>query len=122
MGYFSILMNLITNNTCSTVMHFRCTGTHSLQMSGVHDNISTCYYVYVCIGWGFFYHSTGAQCVLTLLWPLPNRCLGKFYYHLYTELNRFIPVSNALRKVIATMQTDKRSVAGSSLISSTFGS
>ena len=50
----------------------------------------------------------GAQNVLTLLWPVPDACLQKFYYHFYTCLHNGLMTSQALKYACSELAKDDR--------------
>ena len=50
----------------------------------------------------------GAQCVLTLLWPVPNPVLDKFYHHFYTSFKDGKHVTQAVQSAVSAIKQDDR--------------
>ena len=52
--------------------------------------------------------SAGAQCVVTMMWSLPNKAMDKFYYHFYKCLQQGNYVTGAVTLASRMIRKDDR--------------
>lgn len=51
---------------------------------------------------------SGAQCVVSMMWALPNKTLDKFYFHFYKNLQQGSYVTVALAEASRAIKKDDR--------------